>query len=196
MKLQDAIRILGLITPFTADEAKTAYRRKALIAHPDKGGTHEQFIKVKEAYEICKFGSEYRKESFKINWDVGVEASAGVYTVPNFDRDGMKDVFKRYHKAKKEVKFATKVKVVSKWFYTRMLDKIIRKNGHKGMSWRQESLSSLFNKLGIEMLELVEAIEKYINNKHKSGNKEAVIEECVDMAAFAMFIADKVKISK
>lgn len=43
--------ILGLQRNATEEEIKSAYKRKALEHHPDKGGNKEEFQRVKEAYE-------------------------------------------------------------------------------------------------------------------------------------------------
>jgi DnaJ-domain-containing protein 1 len=52
MTLSEAYRILGLSTDATLAEVKTAYRRRVADAHPDRGGTAAEFIKVRAAYEI------------------------------------------------------------------------------------------------------------------------------------------------
>ena len=40
--------------PFNADlqAIKRAYRAKAIVAHPDHGGSHEAMLRINEAYEI------------------------------------------------------------------------------------------------------------------------------------------------
>eukprot|EP00746_Dinoflagellata_sp_MGD_P037181 gnl/MRDRNA2_/MRDRNA2_18925_c0_seq1.p1 gnl/MRDRNA2_/MRDRNA2_18925_c0~~gnl/MRDRNA2_/MRDRNA2_18925_c0_seq1.p1 ORF type:complete len:588 (+),score=106.26 gnl/MRDRNA2_/MRDRNA2_18925_c0_seq1:207-1970(+) len=43
--------ILGVQPTATLDAIRTAFRRKALAVHPDKGGTHDEFMKVKIAFE-------------------------------------------------------------------------------------------------------------------------------------------------
>lgn len=43
---------LGLNTPITLDQIKKAYRIKAKITHPDKGGSKNAFVKVKDAYDF------------------------------------------------------------------------------------------------------------------------------------------------
>ena len=43
--------ILGLLPPYSLDDVKFAYRGKALETHPDRGGTMDDFLKVREAYE-------------------------------------------------------------------------------------------------------------------------------------------------
>ena len=41
---------LGLLPPYTVEDVKRAYFDRALAAHPDRGGSAEQFIKLHEAY--------------------------------------------------------------------------------------------------------------------------------------------------
>lgn len=52
--LQTALRLLGLKLPFTKEELKSAYRKKALQVHPDTGGSHELFFSVNDAYNSLK----------------------------------------------------------------------------------------------------------------------------------------------
>ena len=44
--------ILKITFPFTKQELKSAYRRRALETHPDSGGTSEAFREVNTAYEV------------------------------------------------------------------------------------------------------------------------------------------------
>ena len=44
-------RVLGIAQVATKEEIKTAYKRRALTAHPDKGGTKEGFHAVTHAFE-------------------------------------------------------------------------------------------------------------------------------------------------
>lgn len=44
-----SLNLLGLAHPFTADDVKRAYKRKAQTEHPDKGGTHERFVQLQQA---------------------------------------------------------------------------------------------------------------------------------------------------
>jgi DnaJ-class molecular chaperone len=53
MKL-DYYTVLGLTAKATQEDIAKAYRKKALIHHPDKGGSHLEMIKINEAYEILK----------------------------------------------------------------------------------------------------------------------------------------------
>lgn len=50
--LNEAYRVLGLSGEATAAEVKAAYRRRVGEAHPDRGGSASEFIKVRAAYEI------------------------------------------------------------------------------------------------------------------------------------------------
>ena len=43
--------VLGLKRSASDEDIKQAFREKALITHPDKGGDPEEFRKVREAYE-------------------------------------------------------------------------------------------------------------------------------------------------
>ncbi|MEK2687733.1 DnaJ domain-containing protein [Bdellovibrio sp. GT3] len=44
----------GLSEGFTETELRKAYRQAALILHPDQGGNTEQFLNLKEHYEILR----------------------------------------------------------------------------------------------------------------------------------------------
>ena len=48
---QAYLKILGLTFPFTLQDLKRAYRKKALETHPDSGGTAEAFRSVHNAYQ-------------------------------------------------------------------------------------------------------------------------------------------------
>eukprot|EP00450_Noctiluca_scintillans_P003334 CAMPEP_0194481016 /NCGR_PEP_ID=MMETSP0253-20130528/3622_1 /TAXON_ID=2966 /ORGANISM="Noctiluca scintillans" /LENGTH=837 /DNA_ID=CAMNT_0039320471 /DNA_START=52 /DNA_END=2565 /DNA_ORIENTATION=+ len=43
---------LGIMRSATLPEVRTAYRRRALNTHPDKGGRPEEFLRVAEAFEV------------------------------------------------------------------------------------------------------------------------------------------------
>ena len=48
---QKAIDKLGLTLPITEEDVKQAYRRRAQKAHPDHGGSAEEFIEIQTAFE-------------------------------------------------------------------------------------------------------------------------------------------------
>ncbi len=50
----DPYKILGVEQDATREEINKAYRKKVAVAHPDKGGSNEEFIKVQAAYEAIK----------------------------------------------------------------------------------------------------------------------------------------------
>jgi hypothetical protein len=52
MNSVDARQVLGVGASASEQDVKQAFRRLALITHPDRGGSSEAFIKVNEAYEI------------------------------------------------------------------------------------------------------------------------------------------------
>lgn len=49
-----ALVFLGVKEGYSPTELKSAYLKKAKIFHPDAGGTHEEFLKLQEAYEYLK----------------------------------------------------------------------------------------------------------------------------------------------
>jgi DnaJ domain len=46
-----AFTMLGLPGVATIDEIKVAYRRRAVLLHPDRGGDHSSMVKLNAAYE-------------------------------------------------------------------------------------------------------------------------------------------------
>ena len=59
MNVEKALRILGLDKGAGRAEVKRAYRRAAVLTHPDKeGGSHEAFCLVKKAYDcLVEYGT-------------------------------------------------------------------------------------------------------------------------------------------
>jgi hypothetical protein len=47
----DFMAHLGLLPPYAADDVHKAYKAKALKAHPDRGGSKDDFLKLQDAYE-------------------------------------------------------------------------------------------------------------------------------------------------
>lgn len=47
----DCLATLGLTTPYTSADVRRAYKRLAKTAHPDLGGSHQAFIKLKQAHD-------------------------------------------------------------------------------------------------------------------------------------------------
>lgn len=160
MLASEAAKILGLKIPFTAKEAKSAYRSLAMVLHPDKGGSGVGFGQINEAYKLCSGGVEY---SFGVAPEVCVDGT-------------------EFRAVKKSVS----IKGVVNWFAARILDKMMV-HRHKGASWRQEKASLLFDRLVAECVELRAELDK------DKKNKEKIINECADVAAFAMMIADKAR---
>ncbi len=52
--MQDPYSILGIQPGASKDEAKKAFKKRAMETHPDRGGNEEEFKKVNEAYEQIK----------------------------------------------------------------------------------------------------------------------------------------------
>ena len=67
---KDYYNILGVTKTASADEIKTAFRKKAHQHHPDKGGDAEKFKELNEAYQVLsnpqkrqqfdQFGSDFQ----------------------------------------------------------------------------------------------------------------------------------------
>jgi len=52
MRRSEAYQILKVEENATEDELKKAYRKQAMVHHPDKGGTAENFRKLNDAYNL------------------------------------------------------------------------------------------------------------------------------------------------
>lgn len=61
MTRSEALEILRLTEGrFSGEDLKTAFRHAALRSHPDNGGSDEQFIRVRRAYECLQDGKPVR----------------------------------------------------------------------------------------------------------------------------------------
>jgi len=54
--LVSALSLLGLTVPYDRADVKRAYKRLAPKCHPDTGGSHREFIKLKTAYDVAVRG--------------------------------------------------------------------------------------------------------------------------------------------
>lgn len=57
MRRSEALAVLGLREGCGPEEVRAAYKRLALLHHPDKGGSQEEFVRLKEAFE-CVSGEK------------------------------------------------------------------------------------------------------------------------------------------
>ena len=64
MTQKQALEVLNLEGGESPAELKTAYRKEAMVQHPDKGGTNDKFVIVKSAYDyLRRFGTAIKVES-------------------------------------------------------------------------------------------------------------------------------------
>lgn len=54
-----ALTVLGLECSASWDDIQHAYRQKVACCHPDRGGKHQHFIEVREAYQYLKLSFSY-----------------------------------------------------------------------------------------------------------------------------------------
>lgn len=54
-----ALSVLGLECSASWDDIQHAYRQKVACCHPDRGGKHQHFIEVREAYQYLKLSLSY-----------------------------------------------------------------------------------------------------------------------------------------
>ncbi len=54
-----ALAVLGLECSASWDDIQYAYRQKVACCHPDRGGQHQHFIEVREAYQFLKLSFSY-----------------------------------------------------------------------------------------------------------------------------------------
>ena len=184
MTTEEAINILGLKSPFTAKDAKKAYRTEAKIHHPDKGGSAVEFNRVNQAYDICQAGSVVCEVRFP-GYEVFVD-----YGVPDIDRNGIKDFFKTYCRTGRNKKKVYNICSVVDWFKEKMIQRLHEPRCQ--LDWRKTQDSELLRKLGVKLIELAEALK----NKGERNAREKVIDSCIDVSCFSMFIADKARIKK
>jgi hypothetical protein len=60
------LAVLGLIPPVTVEDVKQAYLDKVMTAHPDRGGSVEQFVRLQKAFEQA---TEYaRFKAGRMQW--------------------------------------------------------------------------------------------------------------------------------
>ncbi len=62
--IPDYYQILGISTDASIDAIKRAYREKALRFHPDRGGSHEQMLRINEAFEVLSDPSMRRQYDY------------------------------------------------------------------------------------------------------------------------------------
>lgn len=81
---------LGLGAEATEDEIKAAYKRLAKDAHPDRGGSVDQFNDLREAYEAAKLEVEHGQSLSRARMQVDALRTAARGTLcPRCDGSGI-----------------------------------------------------------------------------------------------------------
>lgn len=63
INIKQSLRVLNLKEGAKPDDVKSAFRRLALIHHPDKGGCRKEFVRIRAAYDcLCKHGTKISKQ--------------------------------------------------------------------------------------------------------------------------------------
>ena len=76
MSKRDYYEVLGIAKGASADEIKKAFRRAAVLHHPDKeGGSEEKFKEINEAYDILK--DSQKRQRYDQFGHAGVGGSGG-----------------------------------------------------------------------------------------------------------------------
>jgi curved DNA-binding protein CbpA len=113
MNLHEAEDLLGIkISNVTESELKSAYRKKAQLVHPDKGGSAKDFIQVRKAYtllrdHLLRADNTNPNNSASANYSSGFKESTDndykskTYTEPEFDqvdfwRKKYQEVYQKY----------------------------------------------------------------------------------------------------
>ena len=82
-----ALRIMELDYEATTADVKSAYRKKALQHHPDKGGDAKDFIVLKQAYDyLVEYGTKKVMQIeqmmvIRAGYSWSVQSTAGTCTV-------------------------------------------------------------------------------------------------------------------
>ncbi|KAK5120075.1 hypothetical protein LTR85_006556 [Meristemomyces frigidus] len=99
--------ILELPTSASAADIQAAFRRLALVHHPDKGGDAAQFLRIREAQEVL--GEEHKRYKYdasrKINENAAriTEQTAEINTIFGRMNDSMDDMNAVYSRMNDEV---------------------------------------------------------------------------------------------
>ena len=83
----DLYGVLGLPKSASVDDIKKAYRKEALVKHPDRGGNKEEFQKIQEAYEVLSDSN--KRSHYDATGQIAVEGGG---PGPGFGGGGMPDL--------------------------------------------------------------------------------------------------------
>jgi curved DNA-binding protein CbpA len=89
----DYYKILQINPDANIETIKTAYRSRALVCHPDRGGSHEQMVLVNEAFQILsnQKPTQKRQENKQNNiQEIGMNLKHGWTPLSTISFDGLK----------------------------------------------------------------------------------------------------------
>jgi hypothetical protein len=55
-QVSTSLALLGISPPYNEKDVTRAYKRLAKVAHPDAGGSHDEFIRLKNARDVALRG--------------------------------------------------------------------------------------------------------------------------------------------
>lgn len=71
-------------------------------------------------------------------------------------------------------------------FFAKKMEEELKKNEFRG-SWRDQNPEMVLSKLWDEVYDLDDQVENYLDGK---GDRDQILKEAVDVANYAMFVAD------
>lgn len=107
---EDLYEILGINKTSTKAEIKKAYRSKAKVHHPDKGGSDEMFKKVSYAYDVLS--DDNKRSRYDSMGHDGLKVNQGGGGHPSgFDAEFIKNFFRDQQQQQQQSRFSIKVKL-------------------------------------------------------------------------------------
>ena len=137
-QVEESANILNISVNASKEEIKKAYKKAALLNHPDKGGSHENFTIITKAYEILLNKEDYKEipvQSFFTNSCMNREQELDIEAEELFDilenlssfcssqrpvfQNNNKENYKENNKGNnKDIYYTIRIKITDIWKYT------------------------------------------------------------------------------